>query len=71
MPVLTKEQVVEAAFELLPEEREEVAERINGDDFELTEEQKNETRRRIEDDRRDPSNSISRDELMAQLRGAA
>lgn len=71
MPVLTKEQVVEAAFELLSEEREEVAVRIHGDDFELTEEQKNETLRRIADDRRDPSTSISRDELMAQLRGAA
>ncbi|PQV62393.1 hypothetical protein B1R32_1413 [Abditibacterium utsteinense] len=40
MPVLTKRQVVEAAFELLPEEREEVAERILSDGFELSEEQK-------------------------------
>lgn len=71
MPVLTKDQIVEAAFELLPEEREEVVERIadNNGGFELSEEQKNETRRRIADHRRDPSTAVTREELMASLRG--
>lgn len=71
MPVLTKDQVVEAAFELLPEEREEVIERIaESGNFELSEEQKNETRRRIADHRRDPSTALTRETLMASLREA-
>lgn len=39
MPILTKDQIVEAAFELLPEEREEIVERIaeNNGGFELSE----------------------------------
>lgn len=70
MPVLTKDQVIEAAFELLPEEREEVLQRIaeNGAGFHLTEEQKDLIRAEIEAHRRDPSTSISREELMANLR---
>ncbi len=71
MPVLTKNQVLEAAFELSPEEREEVAERIFHGEYELTEEQMNETRRRIIEHQRDPSTAISREELMASLRRTA
>ncbi len=70
MPVLTKDQVIEAAFELLPEEREELRERIaqNGDSFQLTEEQKEIIRAEIEAHRLDPSTAISREELMSKMR---
>ena len=69
MPVLTKEQVLEAAFELLPEEREDLREQLAQEDgFQLTEEQKEIIRAEIEAHRRDPSTAISREELMTKMR---
>ncbi len=69
MPVLTKEQVLEAAFELLPEEREDLRERLAQDEgLQLTEEQKEIIRAEIEAHRRDPSTAISREELMTKMR---
>ena len=72
MPLLTKDQVVEAVFELPEVERAEVAERINQGAYplELSEEHKQIIRDEIEAHRRDPSTAISRDELMSKLRAA-
>lgn len=70
MPILTKEQVVEAVLELPEDERAEVAERIYqwAYPLDLTEEQKNLIRAEIEAHRRDPSTAISREQLMAKMR---
>ncbi len=70
MPVLTKDQVIEAAFELLPEEREEVRERIaeNGHEFHLSEEEKEIIRAEIRAYDANPEDVITWDEVKAKLR---
>lgn len=73
MPVLTKNQVFEAVMELPADERAEILERIeaeNSTDFEPSEEQKELIRAEVEAHRRDPSTSISREELMSRLRAS-
>ena len=73
MPVLTKEQVLEAAFELDEQEREEVIARLKEERAvspQLSEEHKQIIRDEIAAHRRDPSTSVSRDEVMAKMRAA-
>lgn len=73
MPILTKEQIIEAVFELPETERAEVLEKFSSPniEFELTDEQKAEFERRIADHELHPEKSISRAELMAHLRAQA
>lgn len=70
MPVLTKDQIVEAVFELPEAQQAELVEQIRERAYplNLTEEQKNLIRLEIEAHRRDPSTSISREELMTKMR---
>ena len=70
MPVLTKDQIVEAVSELPEEEQAELVEQIRERAYplNLTEEQKNIIRAEIEAHHRDPSSSISREEMMAKMR---
>ncbi len=69
MPVLTKNQVLEAAFELLPEERTEIWERIADNDrpLHLTEEQKAIILAELAGHDRDPGGGISWEDLKAEL----
>jgi len=71
MPILTKEQVVEAVFELPEAERAEAVERIYARAYplHLTQEQKNIIEAEIEAHDRDPQGGVSWDELKAQLKG--
>ena len=57
MPLLTKDQVVEAALELDEQEREEVIARLNGRDVSapLTPEQEEELRESIREHRENPT----------------
>ncbi|HEX8464247.1 MAG TPA: hypothetical protein VF627_06465 [Abditibacterium sp.] len=69
MPVLTKNQVLEAAFELLPEERTEVWEQIAEKDrpLHLTEEQKAIILAELAEHDRDPNGGTSWEDLRAEL----
>lgn len=69
MPVLTKDQVIEAAFELLPEERTEIWERIAENDrpLHLTEEQKTLVLAELAEHDRDPNGGTSWEDLKAEL----
>lgn len=70
MPVLTKDQIVEAVFELPEAQQTEIVEQIRERAYplNLTEEQKNIIRAEIEAHRRAPSTSITREEVMAKMR---
>lgn len=69
MPVLTKNQVLEAAFELLPEERTEVWEQIAEKDrpLHLTEEQKAIILAELAEHDRDPDGGTPWEVLRAEL----
>ena len=70
MPILTKEQAIEAVFELPEAELAEAVERIyeRAHPLHLTQEQKNIIEAEIEAHDRDPSTAITREELMAKMR---
>ncbi len=73
MPVLTKEQIIEAVFELPPDEREQLRERLiqNDDGFHLTEEQKEEIRAEIRAYDANPEDVVTWDEVKAKVRSQA
>ena len=69
MPLLTKDQVVEAALELDEQEREEVVARLNGRDVSarLTPEQEEELRESIREHRENPGAARAWNEIEAEL----
>ena len=69
MPVLTKDQVLEAVWELPEDAREEVVAQLTSS-LQLPKEHKQIIRDEIEAHRRDPSTAISRDQLMAKMQAA-
>ena len=73
MPVLTKEQIVEAVMELDEDQRAEVIERVEARLHplpQLSEEHKQIIRDEIAEHQHEPSIAISRDEIMARMQAA-
>ncbi|RYG68112.1 addiction module protein [bacterium] len=73
MPILTKDQLIEAALELSNSERSELIEKLleNERPLVLTAEQETEIERRLAAHRQDPSEAVTREQLMVSLLAVA